>query len=385
MAINRRAGLLAAFFIFLVVAGCKKPAPPPAPPEVLYITVSPTNIPVYEEWIGTLDGFWNAQIHAQVTGYLLTQDYADGSRVKKGDLLFQIDPRPFQAVLDQANAKLGQDQALYARTQLDVKRYTPLAKENAVSQQTLEDAIQSNLSAAAAVKADEATVESAKLNLGFTRITAPVDGIAGIAQAQIGDLVGPSGPLLTTVSTVDPIKVYFQATESSYLQLWRFLAEPGGTNMDVPLELILRDGSVYPYKGKFFSADRQINPTTGTLQVVGIFPNPEYILRPGQFGRVRARTTVQTNVFLIPQRAVNQLQGSYQLMLVQQQGSTNVAHLQNVKVGPQIGSDWVIEDGLKAGDRVVVEGTQKAKDGGAVIAKPLESPPTNGPPAQAGS
>lgn len=383
MAKSGRAGLLAIVLLLLAAAGCKKPAPPAPPPDVLFVTVNPTNIPVFEEWIGTLDGFWNAQIRAQVSGYLMTQDYAEGSQVKKGDLLFQIDPRPFQAVLDQALAKLAQDQALFARTQLDVKRYTPLAKQQAISQQTLDDALQSNLSAEAQVKADEATVESAKLNLSFTRITSPVDGLAGIAIAQVGDLVGPSGNALTTVSTIDPIKDYFQATEQSYLELWRYLAAPSGSNMDVPLELILADGSAYPEKGKFFSADRQVNPTTGTLQVVGTFPNTNFLLRPGQYGRVRAQTTVKTNVFFVPARAVNQLQGTYQVTLVVTEGTTNKAHIQNVKIGPQMGANWVIEAGLKPGDRVVVEGTQKAKEGAAITPKPLEAAATNSPPAQA--
>jgi membrane fusion protein (multidrug efflux system) len=382
--VDGRVGMLAAFCIAIfIAAGCKKKAPPPPPPpEVFFITVHPTNTPVFEEWIGTLQGFWNAQIRAQVSGYLQTQNYGEGSVVKKGDLLFQIDPRPFQAVLDQTLAKLAQDQALFARTQLDVKRYTPLAKENAISQQTLDDALQANLSAQALVKSDEASVESAKLNLEFTRITSPVDGLAGIALAQIGDLVGPSGNALTTVSTVNPIKDYFQATEQSYLQLWRYLAEPNGTNMDVPLELILADGSVYPSKGKFFSADRQINPTTGTLQVVGTFPNPENLLRPGQYGRVRAQTTVRSNVFFIPQRAVTQLQGTYQVAVV---GESNKVRLANVKVGEQKGSNWIINQGLHDGDHVIVEGLQKAKEGSVVTPRPLESRSTNAPLAKAES
>lgn len=358
----------------VVLSGCEKKAVPAGPPEVRYIVAQPTNVPVYEEWVGTMDGLVNAQIRAQVTGYLQTLNYAEGSRVKAGDLLFQIDARPFQAALDQAEAKLAQDKAQLEKTELDVKRYTPLAKEQAISEETAINAVQANLAAKAQVQADEAALESARLNLGWTRITSPVDGVAGIALAQIGDLAGPSGPLLTTVSTIDPIKVYFQVNEESYLRFWKRFAATMDTNEnDLKLELILSDGSVYGHKGRFYSADRQINLNTGTLQIVGLFPNPDYILRPGQYGRVRAQTQMQTNAFVLPQRAVTQLQSIYQVLLVTADGSgesqTNRAHLRGVKVGRQIGSNWIIEDGLKPGDRVVVEGTQKAKEGDEVVPK----------------
>jgi RND family efflux transporter MFP subunit len=353
----------------LLAVGCKKKSSPPAPPEVQFITATPTNVPIFEEWIGTLDGLVNAQIRAQVTGYLLTQDYTEGSEVKKGDVLFQIDPRPFQAVLDQTKSRLAQDQAQFDKTQLDVKRYAPLAKEQAVSQQELDDAVQGNLAAQAQVKADDATIESAQLNLSFTKITSPIDGLAGTALAQIGDLVGQSGSVLTTVSTLNPIKVYFQANEQSYLNFWRKLVGAQNTNEDFSLQLILGDGSVFPEKGKFLYADRQIDPNTGTLQIVGIFPNPNFILRPGQYGRVRAQTQIRTNVFLLPQRAVTELQGTYQVAII---GETNAVHLQSVKVGDQIGSSWIIENGLQAGERVVVEGIQKAKDGVVVNPKPFD-------------
>jgi len=349
--------------LLLPAVGCKKKSAPPPPPEVQVITLAPTNVPIFEEWIGTLDGFVNAQIHAQVTGYLLKQNYAEGSEVKKGDLLFQIDPRPFQATLEQAFAKLAQDQAQSGKTALDVKRYTPLAQEQAISQEELDNAVQADIGAKAQVKADEAAVTNAELNLGFTKITSPIDGLAGTALAQIGDLVGPSSSVLTTVSTINPIKVYFQVSEQSYLNFWRHFI--GSTN-DVEnssLQLIFSDGSVYPEKGKFFYADRQVNPNTGTLQIFGLFPNTNFMLRPGQYGRVRAQTQTKTNALLVPQRAVVQLQGSYQVAIV---GETNTAHLQNVTVGEQVGSDWIIDNGVKPGDRVVVEGTQKAKEGTVV-------------------
>jgi membrane fusion protein (multidrug efflux system) len=355
--------------LVLFAAGCKKKPAPPPPPEVQVITLAPTNVPIFEEWIGTLDGFVNAQIHAQVTGYLFTQNYAEGRELKKDDLLFQIDPRPFQAELDQALAKLALDKAQAGKTELDVKRYTPLAKEQAISQEELDDAIQANLGADAQVKADEAAVENAQLNLGFTKIKSPIDGLAGIALAQIGDLVGQSGgSVLTTVSTINPIKVYFQVSEQSYLTFWRRLVGSGNADENLPLQLIFADGSVYPEQGNFSFADRQVNPNTGTLQIVGLFSNANYMLRPGQYGRVRAQTQTITNALLVPQRAVTELQGTYQVTVV---GETNTVHLQSVTVGEQIGSNWIIENGLKPGDRVVVEGGQKVKEGAMVNPKPF--------------
>jgi RND family efflux transporter MFP subunit len=360
----------------LLCFGCHKKPPPAPPQEVQFITVSPTNVPIFEEWIGTLNGYVNAQIRAQVTGYLQTQNYAEGSAVKKGDLMFQIDPRPFEASLNQAKAKLDQDKAQAGRTALDVKRYTPLAKEQAVSQQELDDAVQNNLSAEAQVEADQAAVATAELNLGFTKIASPIDGIAGTALAQIGDLVGQSGSILTTVSTVSPIRIYFQVSEQSYLTFWRRFVGNGTNSEDVPLQLILGDGSVFPEKGRFFYADRQVNPNTGTLQVFGLFPNAGMVLRPGQYGRVRAQTQTYTNALVVPQRAVAELQGSYQVYLL---GETNQIHIQAVKVGQQAGSGWIIESGLKPGDRVVVEGTQKAKEGTVVSPQPYTGD-TNAPP-----
>jgi RND family efflux transporter MFP subunit len=357
------------FLAIYSITGCKKKTASPPPPEVQVITLAPTNVPVFEEWIGTLDGFVNAQIRAQVTGYLLAQNYAEGGEVRKGDLLFEIDPRPFQAALDQASAKLAQDKAQVGKTELDVKRFTPLAQEQAISQEQLDNAVQADIGAKAQVKADEAAVENGQLNLGFTKIKSPVDGLAGTALAQIGDLVGPSGSVLTTVSTINPIEVYFQVSEQSYLTFWRRFI--GSTNAieNSPLQLIFSDGSVYSEKGKFYYADRQVNTGTGTLQIFGLFPNPNFILRPGQYGRVRAQTQTRTNTLIVPQRAVAELQGTYQVALV---GETNSVHLQPVKVGEQVGSGWIIESGLKAGDRVVVEGTQKAKEGTVVNPKPYD-------------
>jgi RND family efflux transporter MFP subunit len=365
-----RFGVAAASFLALAIiaVSCKKKPAPAPPPEVQYLTVAPTNVAITQEWIGTLDGLVNADIRAQVSGYLRKQDYAEGTLVKKGDLLFEIDPRPFEAALDQAKAKLAQDQAQLAKTELDVKRFTPLAKEQALSQETLDNAVQANLASKAQVQADEAAVETVRLNLGFTRITSPIDGLAGTALAQIGDLVSPSGLVLTTVSTINPIRVRFQANEQSYLKFWRRFASPGDTNQNLALELILSDGSVLPWKGKFSFADRQVNPTTGTLQIVGLFPNPDFALRPGQYALVRAQTEVKTNAIVVPQRAVTQSQGTYEVAIV---GSDNRTKIRPLKLGKQIGSNWLVESGVRPGDRVVVEGTQKAKDGKLVDPKPL--------------
>lgn len=383
----RLIGLLC--FLALLANGCQKKAAVSPPPEVEVITLAPTNVPIYGEWIGTLDGDVNAQIRAQVTGYLLKQNYAEGSRVKQGDLLFEIDPRPFQAVLDQALAREAQDEAQLGKAELDVKRYTPLAREEAISQQELDDAVQSKLAAEAQVKADKAAIETAQLNLEFTRITSPVDGIAGVALAQIGDLVGQSGNVLTTVSTVDPIRAYFQVSEQSYMSYWQRFISSEVAGADFPLELILPSGAVYPEKGKFFFANRQVNPSTGTLEIVGLFPNHDYILRPGQTCSIRAELNVETNVILVPQRAVTELQDDYQVIVVDDQ---NKAHVKVVQVGAQIGSDWIIESGLKAGERLVVEGLQKARENLVVNPTPYLDQPgaaesqtnSGSPPAPAG-
>ncbi|HEY3915772.1 MAG TPA: efflux RND transporter periplasmic adaptor subunit [Verrucomicrobiae bacterium] len=363
----------AAAAVMLCAVSCKqKPPPPPAPQKVQVMTVSPQDVPIYQSWIGSLDGYPNAQIRAQVTGYLLKQDYLEGSKVKQGDLLFEIDPRPFQAILDGAVAKLDQDKAALGKTQLDVKRYTPLAKEQAISQQSLDDAIQANLGAKAAIEADAAAVEAAKLNLGFTRITSPVDGIAGVALAQIGNLVGLGTGTLTTVSTVDPIRAYFNISEQFYMMYCRQYADPKAMaehTAVMPLKLTLADGSVYPLTGKWYFTGRQVDINTGTLQVAALFDNPDSILRPGQYAQIQAQTEIRRGALAVPQRAVTELQGSYQIATLD---STNAVHIGSVKVGQQVGTKWIINSGLKPGDRVVVEGTQKIKDGQVVDPQPYE-------------
>jgi membrane fusion protein, multidrug efflux system len=374
---------LGACVLVLLADGCKPKAPPaPPPPKVQVLTVTPTNLPIYQEWIGSLDGYPNAQIRAQVTGYLLKQNYREGSRVKKGDLLFEIDPRPFQAALDQALGKQAQDQAMVEKTDLDVKRYTPLAQDKAVSDETLVDAVQANIGAKASVEADKAAVETARINLEWTKVISPVDGIAGIARAQIGDLVGPGGSVLTTVSTVDPIRAYFNVSEQFYLSYSLKRAKPGQTDppeTEIPLELVLSDGSVYPEKGKWLFTDRQVDVSTGTIQVAGEFKNPQDILRPGQYALVRAHIETRTNAIVIPQRAVTELQGTY---LVSTVGEDNKVHVKNVQAGIQIGQKWLIESGLAANDRIVLEGLQKAKEGALVDPQPYA--PTNQPAASGG-
>ncbi len=370
--------VLAAAAMGLCAVSCKEKVPPaPAPPKVRVVTVLPRDVPIYQQWIGTLDGYPNAQIRAQVSGYLIKQDYAEGSAVKQGDLLFEIDPRPFQAALDQAQGKLAQDQAQSGKTELDVQRYTPLARDQAISQQELDDAVQANLAAKAAIQADKAAVESATLNLGFCKITSPIDGIAGTAQAQIGDLVGPGSAVLTTVSTVDPMRAYFSISEQSYLAFchqFTNAAERGAYRSGMELQLILSDGSTYPAPGKWFFTSRQIDVNTGTLQIAGLFPNPDYILRPGQYALVRAKIETRHGAILLPQRAVMELQGSYQVATVD---AEKKIHIKPVQVGNQVGNDWLIERGLEANEEVLAEGTQKVKEGTVVDPQPYIAGSTN--------
>ncbi len=369
---ERATSILTIVAAMVFLAGCKKEPPAaPRPPTVQILEVHPQDVPIYHEWIGTLDGLVNAQIRAQVAGYLLKQNYREGDMVKKGDLLFEIDPRPFQAALDQAKGLLAQAEAQQDKTALDVKRFTPLAKVNAISQEELDDAIHANLAAKAGVLSAKATVEQAELNLGFTKILSPIDGIAGIARAQIGDLVGPSTGELTTVSTLDPIKLYYSVTEQAYINFTKLFSDETVRNeraRQLELRLVLADNSIYPHEGRVYAVDRQINPTTGALRVEALFPNPGNNLRPGQFARVRVKFDTQRGALLVPQRAVTELQGSYQVALV---GDGNKVHLQPVKVGERVRADWIVEQGLKAGQRVVVEGIQKVREGTLVDPKPF--------------
>jgi RND family efflux transporter MFP subunit len=362
-----------------------KPAASAGPPaDVMVTQVQQKDVAIFSEWIGTLDGLVNADVKAQVTGYLLQQDYQEGAFVQQGQLLFQIDPRPFQAVLDQAEGQLAQAkaqlvnaEAVQLRNQLDVDRYTPLAKEQAASQQDLDNAIQNNLAAQATVatakaqiQSAQAAVETARLNLGFTRLVAPISGVAGIAQLQVGALVNTSSAPVTTVSTVDPIKVYFTVSESEYLDFNRRFPTESGRQAEfkrTPLELVLADGTTYEHQGTVDYADRAVNQGTGAILIAGLFPNPGNILRPGGYGKVRAATKTETGALVIPQRAVTELQGSYQVAVVD---SENKVSIRTVMPGDRTGSDWIIVKGLKAGERVVAEGAQKVRPGSQVNPKP---------------
>lgn len=435
------ASLVVVAGLFVFARSNKPVAAAPRPLEVEVISVQQSDVPIYKDWIGTTDGMVNAEIKAQVTGYLLRQDFKEGSLVKKGQLLFEIDPRPFQAAVDQANgqvaqfqgqleqatsqvvqaeaqleqansqlsqaqAQLAQAQANQVKTQLDVDRYRPLIEQKAVTQQEYDNAVQANVASQAQVDAARAGIEAARaqlahakaqvstakagvatakgqlenakatvntavLNLGFTRITAPIDGIVGIAQAQVGNLVSTTSGPLTTVSTVDPIKVYFTLSEQEYLSYTKptlHNAEESGALDQLELELVLADGTTYPDKGKFYFADREVDPKTGAIRMAGVFPNSGNLLRPGQYGRVRAVTSVRQEALLVPQRAVTELQGTYQVAVV---GPDNKVAIRPVKLGEKSGSQWLVEEGLHAGESIVAEGTLKVRPGMTVSPKPF--------------
>jgi RND family efflux transporter MFP subunit len=371
--------------VIAVIVGAVRPkhasgAATAAPPEVMVAQVEQKDVPIYGEWIGTLAGQVNANVQAQVPGYLLKRDYQEGSSVRKGQLLFEIDPRPFQAALDQAEGQLAQAiaqlanaEAVQGRTQLDVERYTPLAREQAASQQDLDNANQNNLAAKATVATDKAqiqtakaAVETAKLNIGFTKISSPIDGIADVAKAQVGDLVSPNSGTLTTVSTLDPIRDYFTVSEQDYLQLKKQFS--GSDKERWKLQLILSDGTSYPHEGVFYFAGRAVDQNTGSIQLAALFPNPGNLLRPGQYGKVRAVVRTQKGALLVPQSAITDLQGSYEVAVV---GGDDKVAIRSVKVGERIGTKWIIRDGLKPGERVVAQGQQTLRPGTTVQSKPF--------------
>jgi membrane fusion protein (multidrug efflux system) len=332
--------------------------------QVSVVTVEQRDVPLFGDWVATLDGYVNAQIQPQVSGYLIKQDYREGSVVQSGQVLFEIDPRPFQAALDQAEGQLAQAQAQLGLADINVKRDTPLAQAHAIAQSQLDNDVQQQANQRAAVRGAEANVEQAQLNLGFTKVRSLVTGIAGQAQTQVGNLVGPTA-ILTSVSQVNPIKVYFSISEQEYLALSSRVKAGGKADLlssgnAVPLQLTLGNGNIYPYKGQIVFVDRQVNTQTGTIRIAGSFPNPQNLLRPGQFGRIKAETEVRHNALLVPQRAVNELQGSYQVAVV---GPDNSVHIQNVALGPQLDSSWIITSGVKPNERVVTEGVSKLKDG----------------------
>jgi RND family efflux transporter MFP subunit len=358
--------LIALVFVTALGAGCERPvasAAAPAPPTVEIVTVVQKDVPTKGEWVGTLEGYVNAQISPQVSGYLIRQGYQEGALVKKGQVLFEIDPRLFQAALDQAKGQLAQAEAQMANAEINVNRDIPEAKEHAIPQSQLDNDTQALRAAKATVEADQAAVEQAAVNLGYTKVLSLIDGIAGINTVQVGNLVGPS-TVLTAVSQVNPIKVYFPVSEQEYLRVADGTAAGTADWLThasrLPLQLILSDGSTYSHHGKIIFADRQVNVQTGTIQIVGEFPNPKNLLRPGQYARIDAPTGNITGALLVPQAAVTQSQGTDQVTVI---GADNRAQLRKVKVGPTVGPQWVITSGLKPGERVVALGADKVRDG----------------------
>jgi membrane fusion protein (multidrug efflux system) len=368
----------AACFSALLQTGCgeNKTAAPSAP-AVEVANVAVKDVPIVREWVGTTDGLVNAKINAQVQGYLIKQNYKEGSEVKKGQVLFEIDPRPFQAALEQAKGQLAITEGQLYTAKANLEKIRPLAAVNAVSKKDLDDAIGREASAKAAVQAAKASVRKDEIDLSFTRITSPIDGIAGISKAQLGDLVGsPGGPELTTVSTVDPIKVFVPLSEQEYMRFRREAEARGNSeSKEDNLDLILADGRVFAHKGRVYFADRQVDERTGTIKVATLFPNPGNVLRPGQFAKIRALIETQKGALLVPQRAVNELQGRFQVAVV---GPDNKVDLRWVKVGERADSLWVIDEGLKPGERVIVEGIQKVKAGMPVVPKPFQEAPPAG-------
>jgi membrane fusion protein (multidrug efflux system) len=367
-------GYFAAPLLLLAITACGRgnvhAAGTPPAPEVRVAPVIQQDVPVYSEWVATMDGYVNAQIRPQVSGYIIKQEYKEGSLVRKGQVLFEIDPRPFKAALDRAKGDLAQAQAQVGKSTLDVERDTPLAEARAIAKSQLDNEIQAKLGAQAAVQSNKAAVEQAELNLEWTKVISLVDGIAGIAQVQIGNLVGPNS-VLTSVSQVDPIKAFFPISEHEYVLVQRKSNAVSGKHaigfFGNSLELILTDGSLHPQKGKILLADRQVDSTTGTIRIVAAFPNPGNILRPGQYGRVRVQTNLKNGALLVPQSAVAQSQGSYQVAVV---GSDHKVSMRTVKPGETVGTMWVIDDGLKPGEQVVVEGLQQLREGTTVTPKP---------------
>ena len=354
-------------------ASCSKitNAAPTAPPLTVEVaTVMQQDTPIYSEWIAVLDGYVNAQIQPHVTGYIIKQNYKEGSVVRKGDVLFEIDPRPFKAALDQAKAQLAQSEAQLGKAKLDVERDTPLAQARAIAQGQLDTEVQARLGAQAQVDAAKAYVEQAELNLEWTKVTSLVTGIAGIAQVQIGNLVGPNS-ILTSVSQVDPIKAYFTVSENEFTDFHRRFPTEATVEEQrrrIPLQLILTDGSAYEQSGRISFADREVNPATGAIRIAALFPNANNLLRPGGFGRIRLSVRSHEHALLVPQRAVIELQGSYQIAVV---GDDNKVSIRPVMVGERVGKSWIVNEGVKPGERVIVEGLLKVRDGATV--KPVSA------------
>src|SRR5215471_5344823 len=352
----------------LVLSGCWRSQAAPRRPNTEALVASPVqqDVTVHSEWVATLDGYVNADIRPQVSGYIISQKYKEGTVVRKGQVLFEIDPRPFQAALDRTRGELAQAEAQLSKSSIDVERDTPLVAQKAVPREKLDNEIQAKRAAEAAVVSAKAAVERAELDLEWTKVTSLVDGVAGIAEVQMGNLVGPSSHL-TSVSQVDPIKVYFPVSEQEYLRARQISSTGQPLQLfDSLPELILADGTVFPHKGKILWTDRQVDSNTGTIRLVAAFPNPGNILRPGQYGRVRIETNTKKHALLFPQGAVKELQGGYQVAVI---GADNKVSIRPVKVGEKVGAYWVIDHGLKPDDQVVVEGIGKLKEGTVVVPK----------------
>jgi len=359
------------------LGGCKKEEAAvvtATPLNVQVMTVEQKDVPIYYEWIGTTDGLVNAKIRAQVTGYLLKQHYREGATVKKGDLLFEIDPRKFQAALKQAAGELDRAQAQRIKAEYDVARNEPLAREGAISQKEFQDSVQTSRAALASVESAAASLDQAKLNLEWTKIVAPIDGVVGVAKAQLGDLVNSSDEL-TSMSQLDPIRVYFPASEQEYLKFsslvqerYRDKEDPRKIRDDGRIEMVLSNGEVYPHKGWFFLADRQVDAKTGTIRIAALFPNSENVLRPGLYAKVRSILAVRQGALLVSQRAVSETQGRYQVGVLMPE---NKVEIRSVSVGERVGSQWIIEQGLEPGEQVIVDGLQKLKPGEAVRPVPF--------------
>jgi RND family efflux transporter MFP subunit len=375
---NLRAAFVAVFgasAVFALNSCGKKETATIAPPEVLVMDAATRDVPVYREWIGTIDGSENAEIRARVTGYLTKRDYDEGSLVKKGTLLFEIDPRPFEAALAQAKSQLEQGKAVKLAAVAERARSDQLFSQKVISEQEHTNKTQLAEANIAKVDALQAGVDDAQLNLNFCKVTAPVDGIVGLAKAQVGDLVGTgSNVVLTSISTLDPAKIQFPISEADYLLGNQLIQETLGKPIDQRpenIDLILADGSTFGQKAKLQSVDRQIQASTGTILVTALVKNPGCLLRPGFYARARIVARVLKDAVVVPQRAVSEVQGAYQLGII---GADGKAEIRPVKVGAQTGSDWVIASGLKAGEKVVVEGLQKIRAGSPVEAKPWTPP-----------
>lgn len=381
--------ICAMFMSLEALSGCGKHGEAPAagprsPMKVSVVKVAEGDVPITNEWVGTLDGYVNAQVQPQANGYLVRQNYREGAQVQEGQVLFEIDPRPFEAALQQAQGQLGQAQAQFALAGINVNRDTPLADAHAIARSQLDNEIQTKAQAEAAVKSAQAAVTTANLNLGFTKVRSLITGIAGQATIQVGNLVSTQS-VLTSVSQLDPIKVYFSISDSEYLALSKQAGNAEGNLVrgasKVPLTLNLSDGELYPHKGHVVFVDRQLNSQTGAIRIAAAFPNPGSRLRPGQFGRISAATEIRRSAILVPQSAINEFQGREQVFTV---GPNNTVHANDVKLGPQYGNSWVVEGGLSSGSLIITDNIQKLREGDPIAPEVSEAHPELGQMAHQG-